>query len=129
FIIKFAHRTFAWDSQAPGQAAVHRVIAGFTRDRKVTPRLWDYPNVAAQPEEKRPSIGINPYLVDGPDVLVERRNQPLSPQVAPATFGNMARDGGNLIVEVDEYDEVMSVSVAAKYVRPFRGSRELMHGL
>lgn len=129
FIIKFAHRTFAWDSQAPGQAAVHCVIVGFTRDRKVTPRLWDYPNVAGEPEEKRPSIGINPYLVDGPNVLVEKRNQPLSSQVAPATFGNMARDGGNLIVEVDEYDEVMSDSVAAKYVRPFRGSRELMHGL
>lgn len=31
--IKFAHRTFAWDSEAPGKAAVHCVIVGFTRDR------------------------------------------------------------------------------------------------
>ena len=41
----------------------------------------------------------------------------------------MARDGGNLLVEVDEYNGVMSDPVAAKYVRPFRGSRELMNGL
>jgi hypothetical protein len=27
---------------------------------------------------------------------------PLSPVVTPAVFGNMARDGGNLIVEADD---------------------------
>jgi len=31
--IKFAHRTFAWDSEAPGKAAVHCVIVGFTRQK------------------------------------------------------------------------------------------------
>src|SRR5699024_2092393 len=129
FIIQFAHRTFAWDSQAPGQAAVHCVIVGFTRNRKVTPRLWDYPHVAGEPQETRPSIGINSYLVDGPNVLVEKRNQPLSPQIAPATFGNMPRDGGNLIIELEEYDEVMADPIAAKYVRSYVGSRELIRGL
>jgi hypothetical protein len=39
----------------------------------------------------------------------------------------MPRDGGNLIVEAEEYAEVMADPVAAKYVRPFLGSRELMN--
>ena len=50
--IKFAHRTFAWDSEAPGKAAVHCVIVGFTRDSKVKPRLWDYPDVKGEPVEQ-----------------------------------------------------------------------------
>lgn len=129
FVIKFAHRTFAWDSQAPGQAAVHCVIVGFTRNRQTSPRLWDYPHASGEPQEKRASIGINPYLVDGPNVLVEKRNHPLSAQIASATFGNMPRDGGNLIVEIEEYDEVIVDPIAAKYVRPFVGSRELIRGL
>ena len=29
--IKFAHRTFSWDSEAPGKAAVHCVNVGFSR--------------------------------------------------------------------------------------------------
>src|SRR5699024_12268086 len=40
--IKYAHRTFQWDSEAPGKAAVHCVIIGFTRDRESRPRLFDY---------------------------------------------------------------------------------------
>jgi len=129
FIIKFAHRTFQWDSQAPGQAAVHCVIIGFTKDRTTTPRLWHYSHVTGDPEEKRSTVGINPYLVDAPNVLVEKRNQPLSHQLATATFGNMPRDGGNLIIEVEEYDEVMADPIAAKYVRRYVGSRELIRGL
>lgn len=43
--IKFAHRTFAWDSEAPGKAAVHCVIVGFTKNRAVKQRLWDYPEI------------------------------------------------------------------------------------
>lgn len=43
--IKFAHRTFAWDSEsaAKDKAAVHCVIIGFTRDPKTKPRLFNYP--------------------------------------------------------------------------------------
>src|SRR5699024_7518271 len=36
------------------------------------------------------------------------------------------RDGGHLLVETDEFDEVMAGPIAAKYVRPFVGSRELL---
>ncbi|WP_336620849.1 DNA methyltransferase [Corynebacterium sp. UMB4614] len=43
--IKYAHRTFAWDSEAPGKAAVHCVIVGFTKKRAVKQRLWDYPEI------------------------------------------------------------------------------------
>lgn len=126
--IKFAHRTFAWDSEAPGKAAVHCVIVGFTRDRGVKQRLWDYPDVNGDAIEQQVSQGINAYLVDGPNVLVEKRSKPIA-SIPPARFGSKPVDGGNLIVEVKEYDEVAADPIAAKYLRPFRMGRELVRGL
>lgn len=127
--IKYAHRTFAWDSEAPGKAAVHCVIVGFTRDLDARPRLFDYSTPHSEPVEQTVEQRINAYLVDGPNVLVAKTNTPISAEIRPATFGNMARDDGNLLVEVDEYEKVIADPYAAKYVRPFRGSRELLHGL
>ena len=126
--IKFAHRTFQWDSEAPGKAAVHCVIVGFTRDRGVKQRLWDYPNVRGEGIEQRIEQGINAYLIDGPNVLVTNRSTPLSPELPTAHFGTMPL-GSSLIVEVDEYDEVVADPLAAKYLRPFRMGKELVQGL
>src|SRR5699024_4910391 len=69
---------------------------------------------------------INGYLVDGPNVLVEQRRAPLSPALPEATFGNMPRDGGHLVVEAEEYDEVTTDPVAAQYLRQYVGARELV---
>lgn len=128
WLIKFAHRTFQWDSEAPGKAAVHCVIVGFTRDRNVKQHLWDYPDVRGEAVAQKVEQGINAYLVDGPFLLVETRRSPLSPMLPTAHFGTMPL-GGSLIVEVNEYDEVVADPIAAKYLRPFRGSRELVRGL
>lgn len=127
--IKFAHRTFAWDSEAPGQAAVHCVIVGFTRDNAVKQRLWDYEKPNTEAAELPVRIGVNAYLADGPNVLVTKRAKPLSPALPPARFGSKPADNGNLIVEVGDYDAVMADPIAAKYLRPFRMGKELVRGL
>ncbi|MCS4492583.1 DNA methyltransferase [Corynebacterium sp. ES2715-CONJ3] len=127
--IKFAHRTFAWDSEAPGKAAVHCVIVGFTRDRGVKQRLWDYPDVKGEPVEQKLDHGINAYLVDGAWVLVKKSMKPISVLMPPATRGSQPTDGGNLIVEVRDFEEVASDPIAAKYLRPFRMGKELVRGL
>ncbi|ANE05547.1 DNA methyltransferase [Corynebacterium crudilactis] len=125
--IKFAHRTFSWDSEAPGKAAVHCVIVGFTRDRGVKQRLWDYPKVNGDPVELPVDRGINSYLIDGLNLLVSKRSTVLSPQLGKVTKGSQPTDGGHLIVEPADYEEVTTDPVAAKYVRPFRGAREFLH--
>lgn len=122
--IRFAHRTFAWTSEAPGAAAVHCVVVGFDRE-KGPARLFSYPDPRAEAVEAS-ARSINGYLVDGPNVLVEQRRTPLSPGLPDAAFGNMPRDGGHLVVEAEEYAEVTVDPVAAKYVRPYIGARELV---
>lgn len=124
--IKFAHRTFGWDSEAPGQAAVHCVIVGFTRDNAVKQRLWEYASPKSEPVEVTVKTGVNAYLIDGPEVLVGKRSKPLSPLLPTVSKGSQPTDGGNLIVEPADYDAVMADPIAAKYVRPFVGSKELI---
>lgn len=124
--IKFAHRTFAWTSEASGKAAVHCNIIGFDRS-ETKARLFDYGTPWSEPTELGAS-SINGYLVDGPNVLVSPRSDPLSTDLAVVTFGNMPRDGGHLIVDDDAYPAVAADPIAAKYLRRFIGSEELVNG-
>lgn len=125
--IRFAHRTFSWTSEAPSAAAVHCVIIGFDMKEKAPARLFSYDSPKGQPTET-PAKSINGYLVDGPHVMVEQRREPIA-DLPKVVFGNMPRDGGHLLIEADEYSEVMSDPVAAKYVRPFVGAKQLIHNL
>lgn len=124
--IKFAHRTFAWTSEAANAAAVHCVIIGFTK-RKVKPRLFTYSTLRGEPHEI-PVKQINAYLVDGPNVLVHKRTTPLSPEMPEVEKGSMPTDGGYLVVTPEQYPTVAADAIAAKYLRPYIGSRELLNG-
>ena len=63
--IAFAHRTFAWGSDARGKAHVHVVILGLDRRENVRPekRLFGYPDINGEPEESR-HTALSPYLFD-----------------------------------------------------------------
>lgn len=129
--IRFAHQTFAWTSEAPKAAAVHCVITGFDRGaphEKARPVLFTYSDLKAQPEAL-PVDHINPYLVEGPDVFVVARRYPLSPRLPEVCFGSKPADGGNLIVEAEDYPQVADDPIATKYLRPFRMGREVVRGL
>ncbi|MGD8168561.1 class I SAM-dependent DNA methyltransferase [Herbiconiux sp. P16] len=126
--VKFAHRTFAWTSEAPGAAAVHCAVIGFDRSTRKRARLFEYAgSLRGEPVELPVVNQINGYLVDGPNVLVDQRRTPLAPALPPMVFGNMARDDGNLLIEPDDYEDVVADPIAAKYIRPFVGARQLIH--
>ncbi|MBC6942699.1 MAG: class I SAM-dependent DNA methyltransferase, partial [Xanthomonadales bacterium] len=65
--IFFAHRTFRWNNEARGVAAVHCVIVGFAASEVAPKRLFDYQDIAGEPHEVNAG-NINPYLVDAADV-------------------------------------------------------------
>ncbi len=129
--VRFAHQTFAWSSEAPEAAAVHCVITGFDRGtpyEKARPVLFTYSTLKAQPEAV-PVDHINPYLIEGPDIFVEKREHPLSPSISPVRRGSQPTDGGNLLIEEDDYPQFASDPVAMKYLRPFRMGQEIVQGL
>ena len=128
--IKFAHRTFAWTSEAAAKerAVVHCVIIGFTRDAATVPRLFDYETLKGPPIELRPKT-VNAYLVDGPEVWVTKRQAPLHAGLPDVAYGSKPTDGSHFLIEdEEELAQVLTDTVAAKYVRPFVGARELIHG-
>ena len=124
--ISFAHQSFQWASEAPGMAHVHCVIIGFEKGSQSLRKLFTYADIKAEPEEHLVK-NINPYLVAAPDLFVDKRMKPLA-VLPPAVRGSQPTDGGFLIVEPEDYDSVMADPIAAKYVRPFRMGRELIHG-
>ena len=118
--IKFAHRTFKWTSEAPGQAAVHCVIIGFEHDPEVK-RLFDYDSIDGAPVEVRGIKNITPYLTDGVTIIVDPAHHPLNRQMGVVAYGNKPTDGGWLIVDPEEAGEARSDPIAAKYLKPYVG--------
>ncbi|MCC6491518.1 MAG: N-6 DNA methylase [Pirellulales bacterium] len=115
-MIIFAHRTFPWESEARGRAHVHVVIIGFTLSNGNNKRIFDYESGDGEPTATRAS-NINPYLVDGPSVLVESRSMPIS-TVPVIVFGSMPNDGGHLLLNREERRLLLRQSPEAKrYVK------------
>lgn len=128
FHIDFAHRAFLWASEASGKAGVHVIIVGWSHGDSRKPVLYDY-GVGGRGEGTAEIVSnINAYLVDAPDVFIRRRGQALSKQLPSADYGSKPVDGKHLNVSVEQFSEVMADPIAAKYVRPFIGARELIHG-
>lgn len=127
--IKFAHRTFAWTSEATKAAVVHCVIVGFSREPKSKPRLFSYSSLKGAPGEVEGVSTINAYLVDGPNVLVTKRSAPLNSTLVMPRYGSKPSDGGGLVVKPDSYQEVADDVIASKYLRPYVGTDELLYGL
>lgn len=121
--ITFAHRTFRWDSEAHIKAHVHCVIIGFSAsaiERKC--KLFNGNSVSI-------ISNINPYLVEGPDVLVTSRKRPIS-NVPEIVKGSSPVDGGNLIIEAEDYETFISREPASKpYIKRFVGAREFLHNI
>lgn len=130
--IDFAHRPFSWISEARAAAHVHVVIIGFskkhaiTRTQKLT--IFDYAHPKAEPVPKK-VIRINPYLVDGPELVVTGRSKPLLPDLPMVRYGNKPTDGKNFQITATELPQFESDPIAAKYVRPYIGAKELLHDL
>jgi hypothetical protein len=128
--INFAHRTFNWKNEAKGQAAVHCVIIGFSKSNKIKKYIYDYENVKGEPqliEARR----INPYLVNAPEVLIEKRRTALNIDAPKITYGSMPIDNGNLTIKTQEiYDAVISQEPEIQpYIRPYFGGDELINNL
>jgi hypothetical protein len=129
--VTFAHRTFAWNNDATGMAAVHVVIIGFSADAPKGKRnLWDYPDIKAQPVLHKVS-NINPYLLDAPDILITARSTPLMTNMPKMDNGSKPTDAGHLSdISPDEAEQIRaSDPVAARYLRRIIGARELIHSV
>ena len=117
----FAYRTFRWDSEASLKAHVHCVIIGFSN---VTAPKIIYDN-----DKQKEVQNINAYLTDAPSIFIDNRKEPIS-NVPEMTKGSSPVDGGNLIIEAEDYEPfIHNEPLAEKYIHRFVGAREFLHNL
>ena len=125
--IHFAHQTFNWSNEAKSNAAVHVVIVGFASFDTTNKRIFEYENIKSDAHEKIVK-NINPYLVEGDDLIIESRNNPMC-KIPKMNFGNMPLDGGNLIIEDEELEKFLKNEPNAKeYILPLVSAREYLNG-
>lgn len=124
--IQFAHRTFQWNNEARGVAAVHCVIIGFGLLPVAPLRLFDYATLKSEPHEIAAG-NINPYLVDAADILLGSPSKPLC-AVPEIGIGNKPVDGGYLLLSPEEKAELLDKEPsAARFIKRWYGATEFLN--
>ena len=132
--IAFAHRTFAWGSDARGMAHVHVVIIGLGKrgDAPREKRLFSYDAPKSDPQESQ-HAALSPYLFDAGGltdsrVVVKESAQALN-GLPPLLSGSQPIDDGNYIFDADQRVAfLMEEPTAKKFMRPYIGAREHIQG-
>ena len=125
--IHFAHRTFNWSNEASGKAAVHCVIVGFGLDDLPGKVIFEYDDIKGDPHAVA-AKNINPYLIDGPDVVLARRSNPIC-NVPAIGIGNKPIDDGNYLFTTEEKIAFIAAEPASeKWFRRWLGSIEFLNG-
>lgn len=132
--IAFAHRTFAWGSEARGVAHVHVVIIGLTR-ADMEPgekRLFAYENIKGEPVESR-HTALTPYLFDAGSVanrhlVVKEESSAINGLPKLVSGSQPIEDGFYIFNEVEREEFLKAEPGAAPFMRPFVGAQEYING-
>jgi N-6 DNA Methylase len=126
--ILFAHQTFKWNNEAKGIAAVHCVIIGFAPNTDgVEKAIFEYEDISGEPVKVK-AKNINPYLVEGKDLWIESRTNPLC-DVPKMMYGSKPVDDGNLFFDDDEIKEfLLKEPNAEPWIKPVISSHEFLNG-
>ena len=132
--LAFAHRTFAWGSDARGKAHVHVVILGLDHcgSARAERRLFSYSDINGDPTESR-HAALSPYLFDAgglsdPHLVVRVESAPIN-GMDRLIIGSKPIDGGNYIFNAEERRAFLDEDPAAEpLLRPFVGAKEYLQG-
>ncbi|MBF3831164.1 class I SAM-dependent DNA methyltransferase [Burkholderia pseudomallei] len=127
--IRFAHRTFQWNNEGKGNAAVHCVIVGFGLRVPENCTIYDYSeDIKAETGQIVEAKRINPYLVDAANEVLINRRAPIC-KVSQMSFGSMPNDGGHLLLSDEDKAQLLDAEPKAEsWIRPFLGAEEFING-
>jgi len=121
--INFAYQSFVWSNEAKGMAQVHCVIIGFQHKENNKEKKLYLQNSNTYILVNH----INPYLLNAADILITKRNKPIY-NVSQMVRGNMPADGGYLILDDEEKNQIIQKNpVSKKYIKPLLGAVEFLH--
>ena len=123
--IDFAYRTFRWDNESARssqKAHVHCVIIGFSACNK-----QNIKTIYLNEQQKEKAENINFYLLNAPNVFIERLAKPLS-DVPVMVRGSSPIDDGNLLLTIEERGEyIKREPQGEKFLRPFMMGKDFLN--
>ena len=127
--ILFAHQTFKWNNEAKGVAAVHCIIVGFATNTKgVNKYIYEYGDIKGEPT-KVSVKNINPYLVEGADIFIEKKSKPIC-NVPLMQCGSRANDRGLLLFsETEKTEFIRKEPKSEKYFKQVIGAQEFINNI
>lgn len=121
--LNFAYQSFVWNNEAENTAKVHCVIIGFSNVEISDKLIY---NANSKPQLVK---NINTYLLNSKNVFVESKSKPIC-NVPAMMSGNRPADGGNLILDQEEKDQLIKEDPSAKkYIKRYMMGREFIHNI
>lgn len=119
--IDFAYQSFRWVNNAKANAGVTVIIVGL-RNKSNKPKCLFTESIAKEVKN------INAYLLDSDNIYITPRTKSIS-NLPEMNFGNMPNDGGGLILNQEEFDEINStVPNSDTFLKKFIGAEEFLNG-
>ena len=118
--ISFSYSSFLWSNNAKNNAGVSVSIIGL---RKKSNR----PRFTFDGNHKKFASNINAYLIDYPNIFVDKRKLPLS-RLPRISDGSGALDGGHLVLtDSEKIKLVKEYPESKKFIRKLIGSEEFIN--
>jgi hypothetical protein len=120
--IFFGVRPFKWSNLASNNAGVTVVVVGIAKKSTSQKQLF------LDGDQVWKVDNITPYLSTGKTVFIDTLPTPLS-NVSKMLMGSMPRDGGGLILDIDEVNQIIQdYPKANKFIRKYVGSDQVING-
>lgn len=120
--IFFSYLSFKWKNNAQANAGVTCVIIGICKsDSRYTPKIYDGLHFKIVKS-------ISPYLIPGNNIIVSRRINSYS-NFPLMIRGNMASDGGNLILSLDDKNSILKENDKfSSLIRRYYSAEDFLNG-
>ncbi|UNN05290.1 DNA methyltransferase [Rhodococcus opacus] len=120
--IGFAYTSFKWENNATRNAGVIVAVINLRNPRAGQKHIYTA-------DVRIDAANINGYLADAPSAFLYRRSKVLSPVLPRMMYGSKPSDGGHLVLDDNERNELLDASPsAAEFVKRYVGSAEYING-
>ena len=121
--IAFCHTSFKWKNNAKSNAGVTCIVVGVASIGQVSKKRIYSESTC------KDVLNINAYLSSGKAKLINRNSSPLSTDFLEMSFGNMAYDGGALILTQEEKETIIrDCPETSIYIKELIGAVEFIRG-